>query len=314
MTNPRPPLNPRQLEVLQWISDGCPPNTMSGDTHKLSAQALKNRRLVTVSKRGGVWIATVTDAGAYYLAHDRYPNGHWRDPAKPEVWTPRRHTATALVIEPRERPTDNSSAPRALPTEQLVTDVNEAGGTLQVEQSDSSPNYEALVRSAIRFGKTPEGLFLLIDHGARWGHFTIRLQAPPIWLALDMPEIAVLRALRRPHPIVTALVSITKPASSRALRLLHALALAAEQRGYIVSKAATRQAHHRRRSDEPLLTITVRGHAIGLFVRQELDRVPHQPTPAELRLKAESDWHRIPRYDETPSPAISVEGQQAQRS
>ena len=66
------PLNPRQLEVLQWIADGCPDGVTAEPTYKTSAAALKSRHLATVSKRGG-WHAALTDAGRYYLAHGEYP-------------------------------------------------------------------------------------------------------------------------------------------------------------------------------------------------------------------------------------------------
>ncbi|MDY0340543.1 MAG: hypothetical protein RBS17_04960 [Coriobacteriia bacterium] len=65
------PLNARQVEVLQWIADGCPEGVMKDETYKLSAAALKSRRLAKVSKRGG-WHAEITDDGRYYLEHGVY--------------------------------------------------------------------------------------------------------------------------------------------------------------------------------------------------------------------------------------------------
>jgi hypothetical protein len=61
-------INPRQLEVLRWIADGCPDLVMTGFTYKTTAAALRNRRLVKVSKRGG-WHAEITQAGLHYLEH-----------------------------------------------------------------------------------------------------------------------------------------------------------------------------------------------------------------------------------------------------
>jgi hypothetical protein len=45
---------------------------MEGYLYKTTAVALQNRKLAVVSKKGGVWRATLTDAGAYYLEHGTY--------------------------------------------------------------------------------------------------------------------------------------------------------------------------------------------------------------------------------------------------
>lgn len=67
------PLSTWQLEVLRWIAAGCPEGVMQGFTYKTTAIALQNRRLVTVSKRHGIWSASVTDDGRHYLTHGEYP-------------------------------------------------------------------------------------------------------------------------------------------------------------------------------------------------------------------------------------------------
>ena len=64
------PLNLRQMEVLQWIADGCPNGVMSDFTYKTTAVALRNRHLVSVSKRGG-WHAEITAGGSR-------PSRRWR--------------------------------------------------------------------------------------------------------------------------------------------------------------------------------------------------------------------------------------------
>lgn len=66
MTN-RLRLNPRQLDVLQWIATGCPERVMKDLTYKTIVLALQNRRLVTVSKRHGIWSALITEDGGNYL-------------------------------------------------------------------------------------------------------------------------------------------------------------------------------------------------------------------------------------------------------
>ena len=63
-----PRLNDKQLTVLQWIADGCPPEIMTGTTHKISAAALRSRDLVRISGTGSRWRAEITEAGCAYLA------------------------------------------------------------------------------------------------------------------------------------------------------------------------------------------------------------------------------------------------------
>ena len=72
----QPSLNPRQLDVLQWIADGCPASAMNDTSYKTVAVALQSRRLVTISKRHGIWTATVTEVGTHYLHHGEYPESH----------------------------------------------------------------------------------------------------------------------------------------------------------------------------------------------------------------------------------------------
>lgn len=46
---------------------------MKDFTYKTTAVALQGRRLVIVSRKGGVWTATTTEAGDHYLRHGTYP-------------------------------------------------------------------------------------------------------------------------------------------------------------------------------------------------------------------------------------------------
>jgi hypothetical protein len=56
------PLNSRQLAVLRWIDEGCPDDRWTVVTYKAVAIALQSRRLVSVSKRGGRWKATIVSS------------------------------------------------------------------------------------------------------------------------------------------------------------------------------------------------------------------------------------------------------------
>jgi hypothetical protein len=67
------PLNQRQIDVLRWISEGCPEGRWIDFTYKTTAAALEWRGLVTVSKRGGAWTASILPAGTHYLKRPRSP-------------------------------------------------------------------------------------------------------------------------------------------------------------------------------------------------------------------------------------------------
>lgn len=81
------PLNDRQLDVLEWVGEGCPARDWPNSTYKTVAVALQNRRLLTISKKGGQWRADLLDAGRHYLAHGAYPPGHMQ-PKKRSRTTP----------------------------------------------------------------------------------------------------------------------------------------------------------------------------------------------------------------------------------
>jgi excisionase family DNA binding protein len=79
------PISSRQLEVLRWIGDGCPPGRWADETHKASARALASRGLARVGRpksADGAWSAALTEAGRYYLDHGRYPGPPPDPPAR----------------------------------------------------------------------------------------------------------------------------------------------------------------------------------------------------------------------------------------
>ena len=59
------PLTVRQVEVLQWISEGCPDGVWRDFTYKTTAYALASRGLVTVDRRRKQWSAALTDEGHF---------------------------------------------------------------------------------------------------------------------------------------------------------------------------------------------------------------------------------------------------------
>lgn len=306
------PLNDNQVAVLSWIADGCPEGAMEGYSHKTTAIALQNRKLAVVSKSGGIWRATLTGAGAYYLEHGIFQPtpeapGRQRQPRPSAPSLPRR------VERRTQRPRRVATTPKRLsPTEQLIADLL-ANGEIKVPGPDRA-KYEARVAAAVRFGKVPEGKQLVTD-GGRWSReYVVRLRDAPAWLTATLEPIPLSVMLRRPHPVVTVLqrekrlVGLDRSVVHRALLLIQALAAEAVRRGYTVreTKITTDAYGYQRRETKDQFTITVGHHSVGVEFRQEVNRARHEPTPAE-EIKAASDrWYRIPKYDVTPSDRLSI--------
>lgn len=92
-------VNRAQHLVLQWLAtgEGSPPS----DAWKLSARALSNRKLVTISRKSGKYVASITDAGQKYL----------RDhPTPPDPKPPRQPRPPKLPV-PEVTPTDEQPSP-----------------------------------------------------------------------------------------------------------------------------------------------------------------------------------------------------------
>lgn len=292
------PLNVRQVEVLRWITAGCPDGVMSDFTYKATAVALQNRRLATVSRKNGVWRAEATDAGRHYLAHGAYPTD-----ARPPVadrWRP--DSGSCGVIG---RP--------IAPVADLIREVLAAGGVLVVDRRVDKRDFDRLVAAADRSSLLPPGQQLVMHSGDRWEDGIVRLVDLPSWVQPVADHIPVPAALRSPHPIVAALsqdhsFAITAIARSRALRLLQALIAEALRRGHEVQPSSfeggRRSGYNSRRSG---LDIVVHGHPIRIDIRQQVDRSPHQPTPTELRRAERDSWYRIPASDAAPSSRLSIE-------
>lgn len=88
-------LNPNQLEVLRWAvsahSEPPPPGNW-----KASAVALKNRGLVTISRKGGQYRVTPTEAGRYFCEHGTLP------PAPAKAPAPKLSKATSRLAQTSE--------------------------------------------------------------------------------------------------------------------------------------------------------------------------------------------------------------------
>ncbi|MER6461717.1 hypothetical protein ABT278_14735 [Streptomyces sp. NPDC001228] len=303
-------VNERQLSVLKWVEDGCPAGVWETSSYKTTCQAVQNRGLVLVSRKGGQWNVDLTSAGRHYLAHGTYPPPGSRprktQAAAPQPPSPRAQEAPASARKPSPPPQR-----RATFTEQLLQELAEAGG--QIVKPGSGPDSEkwpSRIAAARRSGRIPETKELY-GGWCRDG-YEIKLVDIPAWRLAVLEPVPVPARLTRPHTVVRAMqneqqpLGLTRPVQGRALRLIQALITAAEAEGHSSSAGATGFAptSHRRRRASPHFTITAQGQTVGFLVLQEQDRTEHVATEKELADAKKHSWIRIPRFDYTPSERL----------
>jgi hypothetical protein len=305
------PLNERQFAVLEWVGRGCPDGVWDASGYKASCQALQNRGLVKISRRGGQWSVIPTDAGSHYLAHGAYPAA--AAPVR-RLATPRlpRVTASTDVGLTADSPLPRMPRPpRKSFTEQLLEELEAAGGRIvkSGRETDSWPSRVSSARRSGRIPKTKE----LYGGWCREG-YEIKLVDTPAWRLAMLEPVAVPSRLTRPHTVVQAMqkasqpLGLTRTVQGRALRLVHALLTTVERGGHTcaASSVDAAPASHRRRSARPHFTVTAQGQTVDLLVLQEQDRAEHVPTEKELAEAKKYSWVRIPRFDYTPSERLRV--------
>jgi hypothetical protein len=316
-------LNERQVEVLRWISDGCPDGRWTDFTFKTTANALASRRLVTVSKRGGVWSAAILPAGEHYLANAKYPQGHWskqRRSHQIDLDAPVRPAAVAQ--RPIARPLEGGAPPRPTkqlpphgltPTRKLVKEIVDAGGILEIDTKDDDTSYRSLVGIINRRGIAPDGREVLMVRGKTYHHIVFRLSSVSDWQTDSPSETVAAERIGRWHPAVAKLRdekrldSIGKDLRGRAFRLLHALAREAEARGHSV-RVPSRDRHGYRQDGSNLggdLIFKVRDIECSVNVWQPNDRVDHVPTRDEIEREKKYGWGPS-RYDYVPSNRLNI--------
>lgn len=252
----RKTLNEVQVGVLRWISEGCPETGLDGIPARISAGALRNRGLVRTSGRGPTWRATITTAGKEYLQRIDGPN-------------------PPLPRQP------NGSA-----TQQLVDDVVAAGGSLRVPRKHwndrGGVDYERRARLAESYGKVPSGSRLVVKNASA-DELLIELVTDTTTAAIDEEEASVALApvpvpmrLTKYHPVArefrdrTNLHEISRKALPRALRIVHALAVEAERRGYRIACVRVREDSYGRTEWKPAqdgqLVFTINAHELKVRI------------------------------------------------
>lgn len=248
----QPTLSEQQVSILRWIASGCPDGAIDGDSHRISAAALRRRGLVTTSGRGPTWTAQITPAGRDYLARVDGPN--------PPV--------------PRQA---NVSL-----TQQLVDDVIAAGGSLRVPRKrwpdGEGVNYENRARLAERYRKVPPGKRLVVS--AAGDELEIRLvEAPDREAPVELTAVAIPERIARYHRAArefsdrTERHEVSRVLVPRAKRIVHAIAVEAERRGWSARPPTESEDGYRRMNwtgpKNGHLYIVAEGHDFWLRVRED---------------------------------------------
>lgn len=345
---PTDPLNARQTEVLDWIGGGCPDGIMTGHSHKVTARALQARRLVKISKGKHEWSASLTDVGRYYLDHGTFPPSTHIKAPKPAAKTRRSETSseassvssTATRVEtpaPDDQPksTDQRAEPadesgttatsarprRRSPAAQLVAEVVEAGGVLEVAERAGRDTYRMgqLVTTANRHGMTPPGTRLVhnvVRDGPGWYgnvRHVFALEEGPAGTDTPLQPVPVPDEVRRFHPAVGVLrksgrLEVSPAARNRAMRILHAIATEAEHRDFAITAYQPKATSgYNRESTSWHLLCTLGPDTVPLVITEESDRVDHTPTARELAEKKRHPWTHIPTHDSVPSGRLRVD-------
>lgn len=265
------PLTVRQVEVLQWIGEGCPDGRWRDFTYKTTAYALASRGLVTVDRRRKQWSARLTDEGQFYLMYGHHPS----DP-NPIGDT---HASEA------------GSEADGLATE-LLAELSAGDGyvTVASPSENQRARYRRAIHRLITEHRTPEG-FLLRHTGRDHGDLTIRLlreddnprPQPPPKIAVPQENSSVSEEVRALAAQVQ--MAVTEPTMDRALRILQAIANGCATRKWTLERDPR---------DARRFHISTTECSFELSLREELvDR----EIPDEDRLAASKySWQRVPLH------------------
>lgn len=201
-------LTKKQIEVLSWVRDGCPAGEYPEGNyeHRISARALERRGLVSISGQGPSWKAKITKAGRARLEKSGLEEIHRAE----------------------------SEA------EQLIQQVLAAGGELQVARDEES-RYKKLVSQSFRSPLRPHGKKLATKRRGDWFNGDLFVVFVPHFRDEILPKpVLVPKRVAKYHPAVKAYLErkdwhyASANLVPRAARVLHALAIEAERRGYEV--------------------------------------------------------------------------------
>ncbi|WP_209715731.1 hypothetical protein [Marmoricola sp. OAE513] len=313
-------MNERQLEVLRWVGDGSHPRDWPDESYKTTARALENRGLVTVSKRTGLWAATITEAGQHYLSHGDYPvveEATENKPA-PERRTRRRRTPpqpkASSGLPPAPTPDPNIQH-----AESVIEKVLEGGGQADLGKVEFDP-HKVLAVAGLASNKPHDKILRFSPYGGWAERKQVAYFDDDMTLRVEREDIAAPERLTKPHPAAGVYKAdpdqhmVTKESLSRATRLLHALATEATRRGHTVSSRKLKgldAGAFRTAIGNGQLEVTVGDFTYGILIaekpgkgskRQDIRyRYPYEPPR-----KTQPMWREIRQNTFVPTGQLSI--------
>ncbi|MCX6395661.1 MAG: hypothetical protein NTV23_04185 [Propionibacteriales bacterium] len=276
-----PPLTERQVEVLQWISDGCPDGVWADFTYKRTSYALAERGLAEVDRRRGSWSARTTSGGEHYLSHGAYRT----DPIVAATRPSQAHATTSS----KQGTTRNGRY--EVDAVELIADLQRAeDGAITVTDPAASvrAGYRSALSQAVNTGLVPDG-YKLTYTGRDRGDLVIRLlphdNEPP---AEALPPIRIPESLRGAADAVVhlkaapELLAVSNDMRPRALRILAGIAGECTGRGWTFAQ---------RPDGEPTFQITVTEVEFVFCLFEEIER-RDVPIAEELD-GAKYEWQRV---------------------
>lgn len=215
----RKSLSVRQVQVLQWIVNGCPDNDWEPVNYRMSAQVLHDLKLVKVTGRRRHWKAEVTEAGRQYLAGEVGLDGDASSARKPRLAPAALDERVRGLLERLEA--DEFHIVANLPVE---GDVDWAA---VIDHLRARPDLLQGRRIRTRtsngaYGRAPKSVSVALLPASSW------LTRPP--------EDVVADESMKLHPkaaeVMDYSTSVTGPLKKRARRILHSLFAEAEARGW----------------------------------------------------------------------------------
>lgn len=262
-------LTARQVNVLQWIGDGCPDGVWTDFTYKTTTYALAARNLVKVDRRHRSWLAALTETGQFYLDHGHYPTE--RKPAGS-------HPATDSVADVEAVATEILA--------ELATEPRTV--TVLAPAARDRARYRRAIHHIITTHQIPGG-FQLRHTGRDDGDLVIRLipesdapQRPPT------PDVAVPAEGRAVSTEVRDLaadrrMAVSDNAMERALRILQAIHTECVARGWTLRAD---------RTDQRAFEVTTPECTFDLTLTEEL--VNREMPDQEVLETAKYPWQRVP--------------------
>ncbi|MEU9003954.1 hypothetical protein [Streptomyces sp. NPDC048551] len=288
-------LSAQQAELLRQIASAPGALTIAPNRSN-TAWALRQRGLIQQSGQAAV----VTSDGRYFLKHGKHPK---------EVQSEKDRLAGDAERAARA-PADGA---------ELVSRLR-ATAYGQLTVPDPGPQtrgrWRAAYYDALHHDRVPAGQKLRWS-GRQRGDCAFALVDEEAELAAQpqpVHAIAIPDTIDRPHQLVRATrkaigrsksavdtretagvipLHVSRAQVDRALRILHALLTEVERRGYQVDARTDLQ--HGQALHE--MVVVIRGHDFPLTLTERTTKVPHEPTPQEIRREQQSPWTRIPKYD-----------------